>query len=315
MDVPTTTPVRFDWPSLLAARTLTAGMASRRFGPASVVYTRSYVRPLEDGLSPATLREFEDGPGFFERFEGRIVLEALAGLDVLDLGCGYGGRTLFYAAVGRARSMVGLEINPRMATLGRAAAARLASKSTVAFVGGRAERQPFDDGQFDLIVSYDVLEHVDDVAAALSECHRVLRPGGRLVALFPPYYGPRAHHLDFITTLPFLHHLFPARALVGAANRVIAATPALERRPFPDWPRGTPLPTLNGTTERRFRRVVDRSGFEVEELGLLPFGWGDGGPARQFVSSACRAMLRLPWPFTRDVFASSIRCVLRRPTR
>jgi len=49
---------------------------------------------------------------------------------------------------------------------------------------------PFRDAAFDAIKITEVLEHVPDTAAALHECRRVLRPGGRLVA-----------------TAPFLEHL------------------------------------------------------------------------------------------------------------
>ena len=42
---------------------------------------------------------------------------------------------------------------------------------------------PFDDGSFDVVVSTQVLEYVEDVAAALAEARRVLRPGGRLLVL------------------------------------------------------------------------------------------------------------------------------------
>jgi hypothetical protein len=42
-------------------------------------------------------------------------------------------------------------------------------------------RIPLPDAAADAVVSFQVLEHVDDVAVYLSECNRVLRPGGRLV--------------------------------------------------------------------------------------------------------------------------------------
>lgn len=43
----------------------------------------------------------------------------------------------------------------------------------------------FADGSFDTVISSDVFEHVSDIGAALSECRRVLRPGGRMLATFP----------------------------------------------------------------------------------------------------------------------------------
>src|SRR5256885_6347351 len=42
-------------------------------------------------------------------------------------------------------------------------------------------RIPLPDGSADAVVSFQVLEHVDDVKTYLTECNRVLKPGGRLV--------------------------------------------------------------------------------------------------------------------------------------
>jgi SAM-dependent methyltransferase len=55
-------------------------------------------------------------------------------------------------------------------------------------VCGAGERLPFPEGTFDLVLSHEVLEHVQDDQAAIAEMVRVLRPGGRLV-LFCPNRG------------------------------------------------------------------------------------------------------------------------------
>src|SRR5258708_239285 len=125
--------------------------------------------------------------------------------------------------------------------------------------------------------------------------YRVLRPGGKLCALFPPYYGPRAHHLDFITTLPFLHHVFSPRVLVRAANRILEERPGLRDEPLPaprpSYSGKLVLPRLNGTTERAFRQIVSRLPFSRSNIDLLPFGFGPGGNAKKLVRGVCRAML------------------------
>lgn len=46
----------------------------------------------------------------------------------------------------------------------------------------------FQDAQFDVVLSFDVLEHVADLDAALRECYRVLRPGGTLLFTAPTQY-------------------------------------------------------------------------------------------------------------------------------
>ncbi len=50
-------------------------------------------------------------------------------------------------------------------------------------------RLTFADQAFDAVLSFDVLEHVEDLDAALRECHRVLRPGGALLFAAPTQFG------------------------------------------------------------------------------------------------------------------------------
>ena len=52
-------------------------------------------------------------------------------------------------------------------------------------VGADVQALPFRDGAFDAIKATELLEHVPDVARALAECRRVLRPGGHLVITVP----------------------------------------------------------------------------------------------------------------------------------
>ena len=61
-----------------------------------------------------------------------------------------------------------------------------------------ADRLPFEDDTFDLVASYEVFEHIPDVAAALEEIRRVLKPGGLAyinIHLFPSISG--GHHVEW----------------------------------------------------------------------------------------------------------------------
>lgn len=54
---------------------------------------------------------------------------------------------------------------------------------------------PFDDGRFERVLAYSVLEHVDDLPRVMSEIHRVLQPGGVLEGKVP-YWEDRTAHID-----------------------------------------------------------------------------------------------------------------------
>lgn len=99
----------------------------------------------------------------------------VAGLDVLDIGCGDGLLAAKLAAAGA--RVTG--IDPDAAML-RAAAERTAGRD-IRFLPGRIEALPFPDASFDLVTAVTVLCFVKDEATAWREMARVLRPGGRLV--------------------------------------------------------------------------------------------------------------------------------------
>ena len=60
---------------------------------------------------------------------------------------------------------------------------------------------PFPSETFDLVISNQVLEHVEDLSAVLAEIHRVLKPGGTVLSLFPDRSVWREGHCG----IPFLH--------------------------------------------------------------------------------------------------------------
>jgi ubiquinone/menaquinone biosynthesis C-methylase UbiE len=60
-------------------------------------------------------------------------------------------------------------------------AAASAADERSRFSVGAAERLPFGNGSFDLVVSVTSFDHWSDQQAGLAECHRVLVPGGHLI--------------------------------------------------------------------------------------------------------------------------------------
>ena len=103
-----------------------------------------------------------------------------AGERVLDLGSGAGTDSLVAAQmVGEEGSVTGIDMTPAMLEKARAAAAEMGA-TNVEFLESEAERLPFGDESFDVVISNGVIDLVPDKDAVFSELHRVLRPGGRL---------------------------------------------------------------------------------------------------------------------------------------
>jgi SAM-dependent methyltransferase len=68
-------------------------------------------------------------------------------------------------------------------------------------------RIPFSSETFDLVINNQVLEHVEDLEIVLQEMHRALKPGGKLLSMFPDKSVWREGHLG----IPFLHW-FPKKS-------------------------------------------------------------------------------------------------------
>jgi SAM-dependent methyltransferase len=104
----------------------------------------------------------------------------VVGASVLDVGCGAGFPLLELAhRLGPGARLVG--VDPWAGALARARAkVRAQDARGVLLVRGVAERLPVRDASCDLVVSNNGLNNVQDLGAALAECARVTRPGGRL---------------------------------------------------------------------------------------------------------------------------------------
>ncbi len=111
------------------------------------------------------------------------LLDLQAGERVLDLGCGPGYlANEMAAAVGPSGLVRGVDVSPSMLELARRRE-RLRDAATVELSRGDVSALEFPDGAFDVAVSTQVYEYVEDVRAALREAHRVLAPGGRIAIL------------------------------------------------------------------------------------------------------------------------------------
>lgn len=107
---------------------------------------------------------------------------------VLDCGCGYGFYLRLIPELTGA-SIVGVDIEAERLVQ---AHAHVGSDERVRLINASIFDLPFPDGMFTHILCSEVLEHLDDDAAALVELRRVLKPGGRLIVTVPSRQYPFA---------------------------------------------------------------------------------------------------------------------------
>jgi ubiquinone/menaquinone biosynthesis C-methylase UbiE len=176
----------------------------------------------------------------------------LAGLEVLEIGCGHGG---MLEAL-RAAEAIPQGIDPDARRVQFAQDRGLPAKIAV------AEQLPFPDQSFDAVISDEVIEHLHDVDSALGEAFRVLRPGGYFYSVWGPawltYNGP---HLIKCLSVPWVQLFFSDRTIVEALRR---------QRNRGQWPTSyldykiEDFQAMGRVTRARLRRAAHAAGFAIE---------------------------------------------------
>ncbi len=161
-------------------------------------------------VDPDLLNEHLARYRFAARFAERIADAA----RVLDAGCGSGYGT---AEFHRASSVVGADLSAEAVDHAR----RNYSRPGVRFLQATCEALPFADGAFDLLVAFEVIEHLAHWQLMLTEARRVMRPAGVLLVSTPKkaYYaesrgeaGPNPYHVrefDYREFETALQDVFP----------------------------------------------------------------------------------------------------------
>ncbi|HVN13147.1 MAG TPA: class I SAM-dependent methyltransferase [Kineosporiaceae bacterium] len=130
-----------------------------------------------EGTEVRKLTELEDRHWWY-RERRALVARALRGLRpgvALDVGAAGGGNTRVLQAAGW-----------RAAALEYGAdGAQVCAERGIPVVRGDATRLPCAPGSLDLVVAFDVLEHIDDDATAAKEIFELLRPGGVFLVAVP----------------------------------------------------------------------------------------------------------------------------------
>jgi SAM-dependent methyltransferase len=219
-----------------------------------------------------------DGSNVRARMRAMDELHLVGGDAFADIGCGAGSysRELLRRCRRRISFVDVLESNI-------AATRELVGRPAIEvdFHTAPAEHLPLLSSAYDVALLIEVLDHVDDVGAVLSEVHRILRPGGRCYITVPNRLYPLETHpvllggrfvrpqfVPFLPWIPPLHRrlatarVFSARSLQGLAREAGFASIRLARM-MP------PLERRGGPRARAVMRALSRTPLRVFGVSLV----------------------------------------------
>jgi tocopherol O-methyltransferase len=186
--------------------------------------------------------------------------------QILDVGCGIGGSSLYLAEKFNAQ-VIGITLSKYQVKRAKERALEKGGAKNVQFLVADGLNPPFGEESFDLIWSLESLEHIPDKAGFMRNCYRLLKPGGRLiVATWCHRNIPPELNDDEQALLEKIYHAYHLPYIVSVAElEKLAEDAAFKDVNTADWTDAV----------APFWQAVVKSVFRLESLtGLLHAGWG-----------------------------------------
>lgn len=180
--------------------------------------------------------------------------EGVAGLDVLDVGCGQGIDLCEFGLAGA--RVTGIDLTPRHVELARGHAREAGVEA--ALIQGDAEQLPFGDASFDRVTSNGVLHHTPHIETALREIRRVLRPHGRATIIV---YNRRSWHyrLELLLWQGIIRRRLLRERMSGILSSSVEKTSIAAR------------PLVGVYSPRQLRSLLQGAGFGRVVTWISPF--------------------------------------------
>ncbi len=244
---------------------------------------------------------------------GRIVTAAtnygvnICGKSLVEIGCNDGAISIGYLDEG-ASYVIGVDVDE--SAIKRAQ--KIHTVPGITFVLSTPKKIPLEDECADVIIIYDVFEHISHPVTILKELYRILRPGGQILIGTWGWYHPFAPHLWSTMPVPWAHVLFSEKTVLRVCRRVYHSNwyvPNMHDRDsngnrLPDKYVNEKISTdyLNKLLIRDFEKAFEKSGFK-HVTNLVPFG--------SRYARFTQLFLHIPW--IREFFTSYVWFVLTKP--
>lgn len=175
---------------------------------------------------------------------------------VLDVGCGSGSACLYIAQQG-ARQVVGIDINATALAEAQERLAKnysdLADRVTYTLI---SQPKQLGDQKFDIILSKDSFEHIDNPKQYLECLEEYVADDGIIIIGFGPLWkSPWGPHITYMTRFPWVHLLFSERTIMQVRLRMI--NPADKAETYAQVAGG-----LNQMTLKKFNSILKESNLE-----------------------------------------------------
>ena len=218
--------------------------------------------------------------------------------DVLDIGCGAGGKSLYYLSLG-ANSVTGIDVVAKYKEEAYALQSELGLTGFKFYVED-ASKMSFPDNSFDTVIMNDAMEHVAKPAEVLNEVYRVLKPGGKLYVNFPPYNHPFGAHLSDVIGIPWVHLFFSDKTLIKGYKELVKDLPdgndRISFRINIDEKGTEYFSYINKMTIKRFKNLISNTDFKNEYYAEIPL--------RGFLKPLAKLS------FTKDCFVKMVVAIL-----
>ncbi len=255
-----------------------------------------------EGKKSYALWQYEQGERTIEFFIQKYdIKEMFEGKTVIDIGCGAGGKSIYYASCG-AEKVYGLEILEKYREEAMALAESVGMKEKFEFVTGDSADLPFGDNVADTIIVNDAMEHVGNPEKTISEMLRVLKKGGKIYINFPPYHHPFGAHLSDAVYIPWVHLFFSEKTLISGYKDLVKDLPdgadRINFRISKNESGKEYFSYINKMTIKRFKKIL--KGMKISTAYYREV------PLRGFLSPLTK------FPLLKEMFVKMVVCVIEK---
>lgn len=197
----------------------------------------------------------EDIGRLFSEFQKEIPFE-YRNKAILEVGCGEGKLCRHLASI-KSNTVIGIDISQKAVKDANKLANANKLNNCHFKICDAKNMHLFQNNQFDLIISYNSLEHFDNPMKVLEEMKRILKPGGNLVIRFTNWHSYYAHHMP--TNIPWAHVLFSERTVMKHRNKIKKDHKSTFKEAG-----------LNKMNYRKLDRLIKRTGLKKRYYRLVP---------------------------------------------